>query len=370
MNRKHHRAAVVSPARRRTIVLAAACAIAGAAGLVAGTPAFAQQAAPTGIGLATYTGADRMQRIIDGAKKEGGVTIYTSAPVDDMKVLADGFEKKYGVKVTIWRASSEKVLQRGVTEARGNRFDADVYETNGPEMEALVREKLLTRVVTPEQNDLIPEARFPHGSWVGSRLNIFSFAYNTNLVKKEELPKTYEDLLNPRWKGRLGIEAEDSDWFAGVVALSGNEQKGLKLWKDIVATNGVSVRKGHTLLTNLVASGEIPLAITVYNYKAEQLKNKGAPMDWFVIPPAIARANGVGVAAKSPHPHAALLWYEWEIGPEGQKILLSRDFIPTNKKIETKLSNFPLKFVDSAKMLDEGQKWEKLYAETFGVQKH
>src|SRR5581483_9762148 len=178
-----------------------------------------------------------------------------SAPVDDMKAMTDLFEKKYGVKVTVWRSSSEKVLQRGVTEARAGRNDADVFETNGPEMEALVREKILVPVKSPTLNDLIPEAKFKHESWVGSRLNIFSFAYNTNLVKKDELPKKYEDLLDPRWKGRLGIEAEDADWFAGVVSLMG-EQKGLKLWKDIVAKNGVSVRKGHTLLTNLVASGE------------------------------------------------------------------------------------------------------------------
>src|SRR5262249_7612388 len=157
------------------------------------------------------------------------------------------------------------VLQRGVVEAGAGRHEADIFETNGPEMEALVREKILTPVNSPAVDNLIPEARFAHASWVGSRLNIFAFAYNTNKVKKEELPKTYEDLLDPRWKGRLGIEAEDADWFSGVVGQMG-EARGLKLWKDIVATNAVSIRKGHTLLTNLVASGEIPMAITVYNY--------------------------------------------------------------------------------------------------------
>ena len=347
--------------RRRVLTLALAA-------LAAAVPALVGAQAPSGIALATYTGADRMQRLIEGAKKEGEVSIYSSAPTDDLKALGDLFEKKYGVKVKVWRSSSEKVLQRGVTEARANRSDVDIFETNGPEMEALVREKILTPVSSPSHADLIPEAKFKHSSWVGTRLNIFSFAYNTNLVKKEELPKKYEDLLDSRWKGRLGIEAEDADWFAGVVSQMG-EEKGLKLWKDIVAKNGVSVRKGHTLLTNLVASGEIPLAITVYNYKAEQLKNKGAPMDWFVFPPAVARANGVGVAAKAAHPHAALLWYEFEIGEDGQRLLLSRDFIPTNKKVDTKLNRFPLRFVDSALMLDQGQKWEKLYQETFGVQK-
>src|SRR4051794_31528543 len=193
------RDALLSPGRRRVVASLTALAVAG---LLPSWSVYAQGAAPTGMGLATYQGADRMQRLMDGARKEGEVSIYTSAPVDDVKVLTDAFEKKYGVKAKVWRASSEKVLQRGVTEARANRFDADIFETNGPEMEALVREKVLTPVNSPVLNDLIPEAKFKHGGWVGSRLNIFSFAYNTNAVKKDELPKKYEDLLDPRWKGR------------------------------------------------------------------------------------------------------------------------------------------------------------------------
>ena len=133
----------------------------------------------------------------------------------------------------------------------------------------------------------------------------------------------------------------------------------------IVATNGVSVRKGHTLLTQLVVSGEIPLALTVYNYKAEQLKNKGAPIDWFSIGPAIARPNGVAVAKAAPHPHAAVLFYDFEISPEGQKILAGRDFVPTSRKVDTPLNKIPMKFVDARVALDEFQKWEKLYADLF-----
>ena len=117
--------------------------------------------------LATYAGPDRMQKLIEGAKKEGEVVIYTSAPVDDMKALTDAFEKKYGVKAKIWRASSEKVMQRALTETRNNRFEFDIVETNGPELEALVREKVLQPVKSPSHADLIPQAIFPHSAWVG-----------------------------------------------------------------------------------------------------------------------------------------------------------------------------------------------------------
>jgi iron(III) transport system substrate-binding protein len=318
----------------------------------------------TAADVANYAGADRMAKLIEGAKKEGQLNIYTSAQTDDMGALVQAFEKKYGIKVNVWRSSSEKVLQRAVTEARGNRFTLDVVETNGPELESLHREKILEKVNSPHLADLIAPAIRPHGEWVGTRLNVFVQAYNTNLVKKDEVPKRWEDLANPKWKGKLGIEQEDADWLAGQFTELG-EEKAHKLFRDIVATNGISVRKGHTLLTQLVVSGEIPLALTVYNYKAQQLKEKGAPIEWFHIGPAIARPNGVGVAKKAPNPHAAVLFYDFEISEDGQKILAGRDFVPTNKKVDTPLNKIPMKFVDARVALDEYQKWEKLYDDLF-----
>lgn len=310
---------------------------------------------------AGYTGADRQQKLVAAAKKEGELVMYTSAPIDDMTVLTAAFEKKYGIKVKLWRAGSEKVLQRTVTEAQANRFDVDIIETNGPELEALHREKRLQEVKSPYLADLIPQAILPHREWISTRLNIFAMAYNTKLVKKEDLPKTYQDFLDPKWKGKLGIEAEDADWFAGVISQLG-EDKGLKLFRDIVSTNGLSVRKGHTLLTNLVASGEVPLSLTVYNYKAEQLKKKGAPIDWFVIPPAIARPNGVAVTKRAPHPNAAVLFFDFML-TDAQPLLLERDFVPTSRKVDTPLNKVPLKFIDPKVILDENEKWTKLYEE-------
>jgi iron(III) transport system substrate-binding protein len=314
--------------------------------------------------IAAYDKPDRDAKLVAAARKEGSLTIYTSAQSDDMGALVAGFEKKYGIKVEMWRSSSEKVLQRAVQEARANRNTMDVAETNGPEMESLHREKVLQAVKSPYLADLIPQAIMPHREWVGTRLNVFAQAYNTQAVKKEDLPRTWEDLANPRWKGKLGIEQEDQDWLSGEYAELG-EARANKVFHAIVDANGISVRKGHTLLTQLVVSGEIPLALTVYNYKAEQLKNKGAPIDWFSIGPAIARPNGVGVAKKAPHPHAAVLFFDYEISPEGQAILAKRDFVPTSKKIETPLNKIPMRFVDPAQMLDQADKWQKLYLQLF-----
>jgi len=313
--------------------------------------------------LAALTGAERLKRLAEGAKKEGVVSIYTSMPLDDMAALTTAFEAKYGVKAKVWRSGSEKILQRGLLEAKANRFEVDVFETNSPETEVLSREKVLIAGNSPFLNELIPQAIPSHKEWIATRLNIFTCAYNTKLVKKEELPKTYQDLLDPKWKGKLSVEADDSDWLAETVMKMG-EEKGLALFREIARKNAVSVRKGHTLLSNLVASGEVPLALTVYNYKIEQMKNSGAPIDWFALDPTIARPNANGVARNAPHPHAALLFQDFELS-EGQHILGKRDFIPTSTKVPSTLNKMPLIFANPKTTLDDGQKWNKIYDDIF-----
>ncbi|HEY4319161.1 MAG TPA: extracellular solute-binding protein [Herbaspirillum sp.] len=306
-----------------------------------------------------YQGADRQQRLLEGARKEGELQLYTSTPADEISVLITAFEKKYGIKVKLWRSGSDMVVQRLVGEGRARRFEADVIEADGTNLEALYREQLLQEVHSPNLADLIPQAIPPHRQWVAARVNIFTLAYNTKLVKKSDLPKAWTDLLDPKWKGKLGIEAADADWFATIMSELG-EAKGLKLFRDIVAANGLSVRKGHTLLANLVASGEVPLALTVHNFKAEQFKRNGAPIDWFIIPPAVAQLNGIAVARNAPHPNAAVLFYDFMLS-DGQTVLAQHDYMTTNKKYPTPLSKLPLKFMDHKTVLDESDKWNKLY---------
>ena len=290
------------------------------------------------------------------------VMLYTSLVPEDLVAISAGFEKKHGVKLKTWRANSEKVLQRAVTEMRAGRAEADVVETNGPQMEALYREKGLTALSSPHFKDLMPQALRPHGQWVGTRINMFVQSYNTKLVKQDELPKSFADLANPRWKGKLGIEAEDEDWFMMVVKELG-EEKGLALFRDIAKTNGFSVRKGHTLLANLVASGEVPFSLTTYSHGADKMKAKGAPIEWYALPPAIGRANGVAIMKSPPHPNAAQLFADFVLSPEGQKILEKGGYVPSNLKVNNPAQKLPLKFVDPAVILDENDKWKKLWDE-------
>ena len=220
--------------KRRSLLILTALAAAGVA-----FPVVAQvKANATVADIAAYAGADREQKLLEGARKEGPLSIYTSAQTEDMGALVRGFEEKYGLKVSVWRSSSEKVLQRAIQEARANRAAMDVAETNGPELESMSREKILQKVASPHLKDLIEQAIRPHGEWVGTRLNVFVQAYNTNLVKKEDIPKTWEELAQPKWKGKLGIEQEDADWLAGQYAELG-EARAKKVFSDIVVNNGM-----------------------------------------------------------------------------------------------------------------------------------
>jgi len=310
--------------------------------------------------LFDYRGADRMEKIVAAAKKEGTLTIYTTFAPRDQPALIGPFEAKYGIKVVIWRAGTDKVLQRTLAEASAGKYDVDVIHFGAPEMEALSREKILQAVSSPVHGDLHPGSVPAHREWAATLLSVWVQVYNTQLIKKSDLPKTYKDLLDPKWKGKLGIEAKDEDWFASVVDIMGGGEKGLKFFRDLVARNGISARTGHTLLNNMVIAGEVPLALTVYNYMPEQAKKKGAPIEWFALEPAVARSNAVGIARRAPHPNAALLFYEYMLG-EGQQYLVKMDYVPSNTKAPSPLKNVKILQTDPVRALDESEKWTRLF---------
>jgi ABC-type Fe3+ transport system substrate-binding protein len=323
-------------------------------------PAVAQPRTLTEI--ADDQGPDRTAHLIAGAKAEGTLSLYTSRVADDTTPVTEAFARKYGIDVQVWRASNGAVLQRVVQERRAGRCLADVISSGTPALEPLQREQVLARVRSPLEAELMPQALRPHGEWVGISVNIISAAYNTNLVKPAEVPRRYDDLKDARWKGRLAIEAEDVDWFAAIVGKLG-EAQGLALFRDIVRRNGVSARTGHTLLANMVAAGEVPLALTVYSYKPEQLARKGAPVRALYLPPVVALTTGVSVARCTPHPNAAVLFYDFMLR-EGQAILAARDIVPTNLKVKPLPAGLDITLMDPAEMLDHGAKWTELWQKT------
>jgi iron(III) transport system substrate-binding protein len=310
-----------------------------------------------------YTGPDRTEKIAAAAKKEGTVTLYTTIAEKDLPALIRPFEDKYGIKVTVWRAGTDKVLQRTLAEAQARKYDVDLIHFGSPEMEALSREKILHAVSSPLHQQLRPGSVPSHKEWAATLLSVWVQAYNTQVVKKEDLPRSYQDLLDPKWKGKLGIESKNQDWFASVVELMGGGENGIKFFRDLVAKNGISPRHGHTLLNNLVISGEVPLALTLYSYMPEQSKKKGAPIDWFALEPAIARSNAIGVARRAPHPNAALLFYDYMLG-EAQNLIAAMDYIPSNSRVPSPLKGLKIVQIDPVRSLDESEKWTRIFEET------
>lgn len=321
--------------------------------LVAGPAAHAQNAA-----LLTSRDADRAEKLAAAARAEGQMTLYTSIAQKDIPPLTEAFQKKYGVRVNVWRASGDKVLQRVMEEAAARRFEVDAVHVSASELEALHREKLLQPVLSPHFADLVPGALPPHGEWVSTLLSVWVQAYNTRAVKKEDLPRTYRDLMDPKWKGRLGYEVENVEWFATVANEIGPD--GVDWFRRLVAQNGLSVRKGHTLLNNLVVSGEVPLALTVYNYMPAQAKAKGAPIDWFALEPAVARSNGAAVMRNARRPAAAAAFIDFMLS-DGQPILTSLDYVPVTTKLPSPIEGVRMKIIDPAVTLDQREKWEAPY---------
>ena len=313
--------------------------------------------------LFLYRGADRATRLLEGARREGRVTLYTSLAPTESAPLAQAFEKKYGVRVELWRALSSQVVQRTTTEARARRHAVDVVETNGPEMEMLARERLLAPFYSPHLADLPPEAIPAHRSWFPDRLNFFVVGYNTKRVQRAEIPATYEGFTDPKWRGRIALEATDTEWMATIVKTWGTA-KGMAYFRALSAMKP-DVRTGHVVMASLVAAGEVPVGLSMYSSNIEPLKRKGAPIDFVPVQPVVARPQGIGVARAAPHPHAALLFADFVLSPEGQQLFASMGRTPASSRVKSALETFPFTMIDPATVIDESPKWESLWSELF-----
>ena len=323
----------------------------------------AQPIAANPAGVYLYKGADREQVLVREAKREGSLVWYTSLAPTESTPMGQAFEKKYGVKVDIWRAVSEKIVQRVVTEGRAKRHVFDVVETNAPELEAMSRENLLGVFHSPYFADLPGFAVPAHRMWASDRMTVYGVAFNTNAVKREDIPKSYEGFLELKWKGKIGIEATDGDWMSAMLKAMGNERGNTYMRR--LSEMRPDMRKGHILLAELISAGEVPVGLTVYQSNATTLKRKGGPIDWIAVEPVITRPQAIGVARHAPHPHAALLFADFVLSPEGQALLESMGRSPVSNKIKSEFSTLKYTMIDPIVALDESEKWEKLWNELF-----
>ena len=272
------------------------------------------------------------------------LTLYTSNAAPTIQALSADFEKRHGVRLNVWRASSVKVLQRLLAEKKAGRWDYDVVSISAPELEALHREGLLQAVSSAAHRELMPGTLPAHRGWAPQFINVFVQAYNTTAIRADQLPQRWTDLLHARWKGRLGVEANASEWYCTVLGALG-ERQGAELFRRIAATNGLSVRHGNSVLANMVVSGEVPLALAVYSHMIAEAKAQGAPVDWFALEPLVARVNGVGISRQPPHPREARLFYEYLL-TDAQPLLAKLGYVSPRKDLPSPLRGAKLVFAE------------------------
>ena len=282
---------------------------------------------------AAWAQANPDPKLIEGAKKEGEVIWYTTMTLDQSKPVVDRFQQKYPfIKPELFRTGGGPILNKILTEARGGRYAWDVVVGRGEMVLPLMERKLLASYLSPETKMIDSDLVDKEGFWTAYYVNAYVLGYNTKLVKKDDVPKTYEALLDPKWKGRqISVDTEAYGMLQGLIGLWGKE-KAVAYFKRLAAQDAVP-KRGNTERVQLAVAGEYPL-ILAYNQTIERMTQRRAPIDWVPLEPAVVQVNPAMVAAKAPHPNAARLFLDFILSKEGGEMLRSFQRIPVRKDVE------------------------------------
>jgi iron(III) transport system substrate-binding protein len=264
-------------------------------------------------GLST---AERERVLTEMAREEGKLELYTSLDDDVVGRLADAFEERYDVPVRLYRASSEDIAARLIEEGRAGKTRGDVAEASGLVMELLSDEGRLEPWEPADADRLPDDALFE--DWTAARTNRYVLGWNTEQVSDDERPRSWDDLADPRWRGKLVMEVSDVDFARTLIEHWESEGDSFEEAEDrfeAIARNARFV-DGHTLQAELLASGEFDAAAATYAYVLDESAREGAPVAWQpAVSPTVTRPNGPGVVQDAPHPAAAALFVDWFTGP-------------------------------------------------------
>ncbi len=316
---------------RRTLLQAATGALLMTCA-VAMAPAHAQGAKPSWID----------QSLLADAQKEGSVTVYSTTNEEEGLPLWNLFTEATGIKVNFVRASDSQLLARVLIEARAGQRSWDIMQTANVNK---VPPEFLLALDLPEGKSLFPEAIAKDKRWYGVYSNYNSPAYNTKFVKKDDLPKTYEDLAKRKdWAGKVAIDGTDDAWMTGILAHYG-EEKGLKLLQDIIENTKPVPLNGHLAVARAVGSGEYWIALNNYVNLTVNVTLSGAPTDFWTMDPVVLFFGQVGVSAFAPHPKAAQLAANFSVSKEAQEFLAKFGRLPTRADVATN----PINVLDTIK---------------------
>ena len=268
---------------------------------------------------------------LEAAKKEGQVVFYTPLNINDSRPLLQRFEQKYPfIKTELLRLSAEPLLNRIFIEDRAGRNVVDVI--NNTMINPLKKARLLQPYRSPEHAAYLDSFKDSDGYWASVNNNYYVVGYNSRLVSAKDAPTDWQDLLNPKWKGKIGMDQEEYEWFGATLDVWGRE-RALKYHRAL-AQQEVQWRKGHTLISQLIAAGEFPIGI-VYAHRIESMKKAGAPVEWAKTSnPIFVALSPTGLAAKAPHPNAGKLLLDFMLSYESQQQLRSANRLSGRVDIE------------------------------------
>jgi iron(III) transport system substrate-binding protein len=308
--------------------------------------------------------------IVEGAKKERQLVVYTSMTVDQMQHILNAFKAKYPfIEPSMFRAVGERLLTKILTETQSGRYEFDVVQSAETQAYVLQKSKLLARYSSPEAKSLPKNFVDPQGHWAAVYIMPNVVGFNTKLVNRQDVPKDEQDLLDPKWKGKIGMDPTKPEWFAWVLKRMGREQ-GLGYMRKLAAQE-LRLHPGLSLLTNLLAAGEFPLALNTYLHNVEEVKKKGGPADWVAFDPVFTKFQPIEMSAKAPHPNAAKLFIDFVLSFEGQKIIASFSRVPTRPGVQTEISGLnKLNFVvDDFNAAEDYNKTYDLFRSIFVARK-
>jgi iron(III) transport system substrate-binding protein len=269
--------------------------------------------------LGQLSGAERQTRLLAGAKAEATVVTYSNISEDNMQKLRVDFEKRYPIKLDAYRASGERVANRVLTEGRAGKFIPDVIGPSNEHLPTLIKAGLVGRYESPERAFFLDTHKDKLGYWTPYDQNMAVIAYNSRLVAAKDVPRSYDDFLDPKWKGSFALDQDPDKSIMGWLKTWGLEKT--RKYLQAISKNDVVVRKGHTLLTQLLCAGEFKAAIDLYAYRLADVKNtKGCPVEIVYPEPTPATASPLSMAKKSPHPYAGALLMDYLLSETAQKI--------------------------------------------------
>ena len=303
---------------RRSAALLLGVWIWGLLGMIVAHPALA---ATTGEVLKKIQGlapAQRRASLEEGAKREGQVVIYTSVSLSDYPKIFAAFEQSHPyVKTNAFRSTPSGVVRRADTEAKAGRHAVDVVASAPVETWQLRQLQLATPYLSPERNALFKGAFDPEGYWTAFDVTPIVLAFNTKLVPQQEAPKNYQELLLPKWRGKMSLGTEDYEWF-GVVLDHMGKDKGLEYMRALAKQNLPMPGSSSVMRVQLLLGGESAIAVAARGRRVAEFKSKGAPIDFRLFDPYAAEPDMLALMAHSSHPHAGILFYHWLLWQEGK----------------------------------------------------